>query len=75
MQDSNLEVSWHLFASTLNAHSQTDWAIEDQAKTLIQQPVLMMSEHLAHLTSLPFGFLRRALKSYETHIIARIGGS
>ena len=34
MQDSNLEVSRHLFASRLNAHSQTDWAIEDQAKNL-----------------------------------------
>ena len=31
MQDSNLEVLRHLFASRLNAHSQTDWAIEDQA--------------------------------------------
>ena len=31
-QDSNLEVSRHLIASRLNAHSQTDWAIEDQAK-------------------------------------------
>ena len=27
MQDSNLEISRHLFASRLNAHSQTDWAI------------------------------------------------
>ena len=25
---------WHLFASRLNARWQTDWAIEDQAKTL-----------------------------------------
>ena len=32
MQDSNLEVSRHLFSSRLNAHSQTDWAIEGQAK-------------------------------------------
>ena len=31
---SNLEVSRHLFASRLNTHSQTDWAIEDQAKNL-----------------------------------------
>ena len=31
---SNLEVSRHLFASRLNAHSQTDWAVEDQAKNL-----------------------------------------
>ena len=30
-QDSNLEVSRHLIASRLNAHSQTDWAIEEQA--------------------------------------------
>ena len=34
MQDSNLEVSRHLFPSRLNAHSQTDWAIKDQAKNL-----------------------------------------
>ena len=33
-QDSSLEVSRHLIASRLNAHSQTDWAIEDQAKNL-----------------------------------------
>ena len=33
-QDSNLEVSRHLIASRLNAHSQTDWAIEDQANKL-----------------------------------------
>ena len=56
MQDSNLEVPRHLFASRLNAHSQTDWTIEDQAKTWTQQPVPMMSEHSANLTSLPFGF-------------------
>ena len=31
---SNLKVSRHLFASRLNAHSQTNWAIEDQAKSL-----------------------------------------
>ena len=56
MQDSNLEISRHLFASRLSAHSQTDWAIGDQAKTWTQQPVPMMSEHSAHLTSLSFGF-------------------
>ena len=57
MQDSNLEVSRHLFASRLNDLSRTDWAIEDQAKkTWTQQPVPMMSEHSAQLTLLPFGF-------------------
>ena len=58
MQDWDLEVSRHLFASRLNTHSQTDRAIEDQykLKTWTQQPVPMMSEHSAHLTSLPFGF-------------------
>ena len=56
LQDSNLKVSKHPFASRLNAHSQTDWAIEDKAKTWTQQLVTMMSEHSAHLTSLPFGF-------------------
>ena len=30
-QDSNLEVSRQLIASRLNGHSQTHWAIEDQA--------------------------------------------
>ena len=34
MQDANPEASRHIFASRLNAHSQTDWAIEDQAKNL-----------------------------------------
>ena len=56
MQDSNLEVSRHLFASRLNAHWQTDLTVEDQAKPWTQQPFSMMSEHSAHLTSLPFGF-------------------
>ena len=45
-----------LFASRLNACWQTDWAIEDQAKTWIRQPVLMISKHSAHSTSLPVGF-------------------
>ena len=34
MQDSNLGSLRHLIASRLNAHSQIDWAIEDQAKNL-----------------------------------------
>ena len=34
VQDSNLEVSRHLFAGRLNTHWQTNWAIEDQAKNL-----------------------------------------
>ena len=34
MQDSNLEVSRHLFGSRLNVHSQANWAIEGQAKNL-----------------------------------------
>ena len=46
----------HLFASRLNACWQTDWAIEDQAKTWTQQPVPMISKHSAHSTSLPDGF-------------------
>ena len=40
MQDSNLEVSRHLFASRLNAHSQTEWSIEDQAKLELNSPSL-----------------------------------
>ena len=60
----------HLFASRLNACWQTDWAIEDQAKTWTQQPVPMISKHetwtrqpvpmiskySAHSTSLLVGF-------------------
>ena len=70
MQDSNLEISRHLFASRLNAHSQTDWAIEIQAKkTWTQQPVPIMSEHSAHLTSLPFGF-RTSLWRYTCLLLS-----
>ena len=47
----------HQIASRLNAHWQTDWAIEDQAKnTWTRQPVPMISEHSAHPTPLPVGF-------------------
>ena len=46
----------HLFSSRLNACWQTDWAIEDQAKTWTRQPVPMISKHSAHSTSLPVGF-------------------
>ena len=46
----------HQIASRLNAHWQTDWAIEDQAKkTWTRHPVPMISEHSAHLTPQPFG--------------------
>ena len=48
----------HLFASRLNACWQTDWAIEDQAKTWTRQTVPMISKHSAHSTSLPAGFLK-----------------
>ena len=43
-------------ASRLNARWQTDWAIEDQAKTWTRQPVPMISEHSAHLTPLSVDF-------------------
>ena len=46
----------HLFASGLNACWQTDWAIEDQAKTWTRQPGPMISKHSAHSNSLPDGF-------------------
>ena len=46
----------YLFTSRLNACWQTDWAIEDQAKTWTRQPVPMISKHSAHSTSLPVGF-------------------
>ena len=55
-QDSNIEGLRHLFASRLNGCWQTDWAIEDQAKTWTRQPVPMISKHSAHSTSLPVGF-------------------
>ena len=59
MQDSKLGCLRHQIAGRLNAHSQTDWAIEDQTKTWTQQPVPMMSEHSAHWASLPIGFHTR----------------
>ena len=43
----------HLFASRLNAHPQTDWAIEDQAKDL---NLTARPHFTAHFTSLPVGF-------------------
>ena len=43
-------------ARRLNAHSETDWAIEDPAKMWTQQPLPIMSENSAHLTSLPISF-------------------
>ena len=45
----------HQIASRLNARWQTDWAIEDQAKTWTRQPVPMISKHSAHSTPQPFG--------------------
>ena len=46
----------HQIASRLNAHWQTDWAIEDLAKkNWTWQPVPMISEHSAHSTPQPFG--------------------
>ena len=46
----------YLFLSRLNACWQTNWAIEDQAKTWTRQPVPMIRKHSAHSTTLPFGF-------------------
>ena len=43
-------------ASRLNARWQTDWVIEDQAKTWTRQPIPMISEHSAHLTLLSVDF-------------------
>ena len=51
----------HQIASRLNARWQTDWAIEDQAKNLNQQPVPMISQHSAHLTPQPFWHSHLAL--------------
>ena len=55
MQDSNPEGLRNPISSRLNACWQTDWAIEDQAKTWTRQPVPMISKHSAHPTPLPFG--------------------
>ena len=55
MQDSNPEGLWNPIFSRLNACWQTDWAIEDQAKTWTRQPIPMISKHSAHLTPLPSG--------------------
>ena len=55
MQDTNPEGIWNPISSRLNVCWQTDWAIEDQTKTWIRQPVPMISKHSAHLTPLPFG--------------------
>ena len=46
----------HQIPSRLNARWQSDWAIEDQAKTWTRQPVPMISEHSAHLTPLSVDF-------------------
>ena len=53
--------SWEVWdtkspANWLPTHKSTDWAIEDQVKTWTQQPDPTMSEHSAHLTSLPTCF-------------------
>ena len=60
MQDSKLEsletTNRQQTECQQNSNSQTDWALEDQAKTWTQQSVPMMSEHSAHLTLLLFGF-------------------
>ena len=66
-QDSNPEGLRHLFANRLNACWQTDWAIEDQAKTRTRQPVPMINKHSAHSTSLTVGF-RTWLWRY-THLL------
>ena len=63
MQISNLGCLRHQVARRLNAHSQTDWARKDQAKTRTRQPAPIMSERSAPppppppppLTSLPVG--------------------
>ena len=44
MQDLRLGILRRQIASRLNAHSRTDWAIENQAKTWTQQPVPIMNE-------------------------------
>ena len=65
MQDSNPEDLWNPIFSRLNACWQTDWAIEDQAKTWTRQPAHMISKHSAHL---PHCHLAFAPGSGDTHI-------
>ena len=51
LQDSKLVSLRHQFGSKLNAHSQTDWAIEDQAKNLnsTAHPRDFTADWLSHL--------------------------
>ena len=46
----------NLFTSRLNACWQTDWAIEDQAINLTQQPIPMISKYWTRSTWLSMGF-------------------
>ena len=54
-QDSNPSGSQTPNRQQTEARWQTDWAIEDQAKTWTRQPVPMISEYWAHSTPQPFG--------------------
>ena len=64
IQDSMLGSLRRQIANRLNTHSQTDWAIEDQANTWTPQPVSTMSEHSAQLTSFPIGFHNNEIVKY-----------
>ena len=50
------QILWNRITSRPNAHWQTDWAIEDEAKIWTWQPVRIISEHSANSTTLPFVF-------------------
>ena len=53
MQDSKLGGLRHQISSKLNAHSQTDWAFEDQAKTLSNMYGMKLLIHSKTLTAPP----------------------
>ena len=59
MQDSKLGSLRHQFDSKLNAHSQTDWAIEDQAKNLnsTARPRDFTADWLSHLALAIYTFV------------------
>ena len=53
------EVSRHLFGSRLNAHSQTDWAIEDQAKKKLELTICNDTHPLPPCTTVSYKIVTR----------------
>ena len=57
---------WNRISNRMNARRHTDWAIEDQAKSLNSMPVPMISEHSAHLTA---GWLSHLALAIYTFVV------